>query len=206
LLLNAFQPDLRYSLGTLADIHRADALRLTSGTRREWGSIGLTIVSMRQTAQPGSARDCRIGYTSIDEFPMPDKKLEILIFFAALFFLAHTVDHVARDLRWPLTAEAIPFLAFTALILATVFGAFLLYRRGKIGPRFLAVLGTVSVAIGWLGHFSPFTEQPLSHIFNAYQSPMAGWLAVGTLFALMLSLVAITIYSGMLWVRGSGRA
>src|SRR5215208_38416 len=42
---------------------------------------------------------------------MQDKKLEIFIIAASVFFLAHTVDHAARDLHWALTAEAIPFLA-----------------------------------------------------------------------------------------------
>jgi hypothetical protein len=130
---------------------------------------------------------------------MRDGKLEILISLAALFFLAHTVDHVARDLRWPLTAEAIPFLAATAAILIVVFGALYLTRRGKIGPRFWAIFGAIALVVGWLGHFSPFTEQPVSYIFNAYQSSIARWLAVGSLLALMLTLVAITIYSGMSW-------
>lgn len=130
---------------------------------------------------------------------MPVHKLEILITLATLFFVAHTADHVARDLRWPLTAEAIPFLAITALILGSVFGALFLYRRSKIGPRFWAIFGAVAVAVGWLGHFSPFAEQPPQYIFNAYQSPVVGWLAVGSLIALMLTLAATMIYAGMLW-------
>ena len=132
---------------------------------------------------------------------MRDRKLEILIFLAALLFLGHTVDHVARDLRWPLTAEAIPFLAATAVILLIVFGALYLYRRGSIGARFWAIFGAITVAIGWLGHFSPFSEQPVGVIYNAYQSPLAGGLAVVALLALMLSLIAVTLYSGTLWFR-----
>jgi len=132
---------------------------------------------------------------------MQDKKLEIFIIAAGVFFLAHTVDHVARDLHWPLTAEAIPFLAATAGILGVVFGALYLYRRGKLGPPFWAIFGTVAVAVGWLGHFSPFTGQPPEFIFRAYQSWLAGWLAVGTLGGLMLALIAITLRAGMLWAK-----
>lgn len=134
---------------------------------------------------------------------MRDKKLEILIAVAALFFLAHTGDHVARDLRWPLTAEAIPFLAATVAILAFVCGAFYLYRRGTLGPRFWAIFGAVTVMVGWLGHFSPFSDQPPQYILNAYQSPLAGWLALGGLLALMLNLIAVTAYAAMLWLRGA---
>lgn len=139
------------------------------------------------------------------EVAVRNKKLEILISVATFFFIAHTIDHIMRDMKWPLTAEAIPFLAITALILATVFAALVLYRRGQFGPRFWAIFGAVTVATGWLGHFSPFTEQPPQYIFDAYRSPLAGGLAVGGLLALMLSLMATTIYAGILWARGSWR-
>jgi hypothetical protein len=133
---------------------------------------------------------------------MRDKKLETLVSLAALFFVAHTADHVARDLRWPLTAEAIPFLLATLVILTIVCGALVLYRRGTIGARFWTIFGAISVTLGWLGHFSPFSEQPPQYILHAYRSAVAGWLAVGGLVALMLTLIAITLYAGMLWVRG----
>jgi hypothetical protein len=136
---------------------------------------------------------------------MRDKKLEILVTLAALLFLAHAVDHVIRDLHWPLTAEAIPFLLVTAAILALIFGGLSLYRRGTLGAGVWAIFGAVSVTVGWLGHFSPFSEQPPQFIYNAYQSPLARWLALGTLFALMLTLIAVTIYAGMLWARGARR-
>jgi hypothetical protein len=133
---------------------------------------------------------------------MRDNKLETLVSLAALFFVAHTVDHVARDLPWPLTADAIPFLLATLVILTVVSGAILLYRRGTIGPRFWTVFGAIGVTVGWLGHFSPSAEQSLPYILHAYRSAAVGWLAVGVLIALMLSLIAITLYAGMLWARG----
>jgi hypothetical protein len=132
---------------------------------------------------------------------MHDNKLEMLVSLAALLFVAHTADHVARDLHWPLTAEAIPFLLATMAILTIVSGAIVLYRRGTLGPRFWTIFGAVSVTVGWLGHFSPSSEQPPQHILHAYQSPLVGWLAVGCLVALMLTLIAITIYAGRLWAR-----
>jgi hypothetical protein len=62
-------------------------------------------------------------------------------------------------------------------------------------------MGTFGVTVGWLGHFSPLTKQPPQSIFHAYQSAFAGWLAVGTLAALMLSLIGVTLYAGLLWAR-----
>ncbi len=133
---------------------------------------------------------------------MRDNKLESFVSLAALLFVAHAADHVARDLRWPLTAEAIPFLLATLVILTVVSGALVLYRRGTLGPRFWAIFGGISVTAGWLGHFSPFSEQSPQYILHAYRSAVVGWLAVGSLVALMLTLIAITIYSALLWARG----
>jgi hypothetical protein len=133
---------------------------------------------------------------------MRDRKLHILVSLAMLFFLAHTIDHVARDVPWPMTTEAIPFLLATLVIFVIAFGALYLYRRGRIGPRFWAIFGALAVALGWMGHFSPFSDQPPQYIFNAYRSAAAGWLAVGSLFALMLTLTAVMLYAGMAWARG----
>ena len=133
---------------------------------------------------------------------MRDKTLVILVLVATLLFAAHNADHIARgDLRWPLTVESFPFLLVLLLVFSMIGGGLYLYQRNKVGPRFWAIFGAVSIALGWFGHFSPFTDQPPQYIFNAYRSATAGWLAVGTLVALMLSLIATTIYAGMLWVR-----
>jgi len=138
---------------------------------------------------------------------MRDKTLVVLVLVATFLFAAHNADHIARgDLRWPLTVESIPFLVVLLLVFAVIAGGLYLYRQGKVGPRFCALLVAVSVALGWLGHFSPFTDQPPQYIFHAYRSAAAGWLAVGTLVALMLSLIAVTIYAGVLWARGASAA
>jgi hypothetical protein len=107
---------------------------------------------------------------------MRDRKLEILVVVASILFVAHAADHVARDLHWPLTAEAIPFLATTAAIL-TIFSA-----------RFI-----LFVAASW------------ARGSGRYRSTFAGWLAVGTLGALMLTLIAITLYAGVLWGQEPGK-
>src|SRR6266508_3315253 len=134
---------------------------------------------------------------------MRDKTLVILVLVAAFLFAAHNADHIARgDLRWPLNAESVPFLLVLLAVFALIGGGLYLYQHNKVGPGFWAILGAVSVALGWLGHFSPFTDQPPQYIFHAYRSALAGSLAVGTLVALMLSLIAVTIYAGVLWARG----
>ncbi len=64
------------------------------------------------------------------------------------------------------------------------------------------------VAALWLGHLSPFTDQPPQFIFRAYVSATAGWLALICLVALMLALIVGALYAGYLWPadRGDGAA
>jgi hypothetical protein len=55
----------------------------------------------------------------------------------------------------------------------------------------------------WLGHLSPFTDQPPQYIFRAYTSPAAGWLALACLTALAFTLIVGGLYAQYLWARGS---
>ncbi|HEY1372239.1 MAG TPA: hypothetical protein VGH50_07195 [Candidatus Binatia bacterium] len=133
---------------------------------------------------------------------MPDKKLINLILLGGVLYLGHAIDHVARgDVRWPLGMESLPFIVVTVIIYALIGFGIYFYRRNKIGPRFWAIFAALGAAFGWLGHLSPFTEQPPRYIFSAYSSAWAGTLALGCLFALMLVLIAVTLYAAYLWVR-----
>ena len=133
---------------------------------------------------------------------MPDKKLITLILIGGVLYLGHAIDHAARgDVRWPLGAESLPFIAVTVVIYAVIGFGIYFYRRNRIGPRFWTVFAALGAAFGLLGHFSPFSEQPPSHIFNAYSSAWAGALALSCLFALMLVLIVVTLYAGYLWAR-----
>jgi hypothetical protein len=133
---------------------------------------------------------------------MADKKLIALIYLGGVLYLGHAVDHVARgDVRLPLGAEALPFIAVTVVIYAVIGFGIYFYRRNKIGPRFWTIFAALGAVFGLLGHFSPFSEQPPSYIFNAYSSAWAGVLALSCLLALMSVLIAATIYAGYLWLR-----
>jgi hypothetical protein len=135
---------------------------------------------------------------------MPDRGLVLLVVLAMALDVAHTADHVVRgDVRWPLTAGSLVFIAVTLIILAIIGGALVLYRRGRIGPRFWTVFAALGLALGWLGHFSPFTDQRPVDIVGAYRSAVAAWLALSTLFGLMVVLGVTVVYAGWLSVRGS---
>ena len=130
---------------------------------------------------------------------MRDKKLVILVVFLIVLILGHDVDHMFRgDIPWPLTPGPllIIFLQIAFLGLALFF-----YLKNKIGPLFWALAAGIGVALLWLGHFSPFTDQTPQYIYHAYATPAAGWLAVAWLVALMLNLIATAIYAEYLWAR-----
>src|SRR5262245_51235131 len=132
---------------------------------------------------------------------MRDQKLVALVILITVLNVGHTIDHIARgDVQWPLTFDAVPFIAVSAIIYALIGLGLYLYWTGRVGPRFFAIAAGLGAAFGWFGHFSPFTDQPPQHILHAYRSAAAGWLAVGWLVALMLTLIVTTIYAGTLWL------
>jgi hypothetical protein len=128
-----------------------------------------------------------------------DRKLLALMALVTLLVTAHNIDHVLRDglTEWQ------DLLTF-ALVLGVIYGliglAFVLYWRQRIGPRFLTLAALGGFGFGWLAHFSPYTDQPPSYILNAYASPVAGWIALSLLLALMLSLALLALYGGYRWL------
>src|SRR5215470_15393702 len=127
---------------------------------------------------------------------MRDQKLVALVILISVINVGHTIDHIARgDVQWPLTIDAVPFIAVSAIIYALIGLRLYLYWTVRVGPRFLAIAAGLGAAFGWFGHFSPFTDQPPQHILHAYRSAAVGWLAVGWLIALMLALIVTTVYA-----------
>jgi hypothetical protein len=135
-----------------------------------------------------------------------DKILIALILLIITLNLGHSVDHYVRgDYRWPLTMATVPpYLA--ALVINAILGFGLyFYLKNRIGPLFWAITAGFGVALGWLAHFSPFTDQTPQYIFHAYGNTAAGLLAVAWLIALMLALITTALYAEYLWARGLPR-
>jgi hypothetical protein len=119
--------------------------------------------------------------------------------------LLHTADHVARgDLHWPLDAQSIAFVAITLTINVVLGAGLWFFARSRLGWRYWSLTGAVGLVFGWFSHFSPFTDQPPMRIYGAYQSGLAGGLAVALLVLLMLAVLATTVYAGYRW-RGDRR-
>ena len=135
---------------------------------------------------------------------MRDKTLITLILAGTILSLAHNADHIARG-DVPLTPQSLPFLVTLAIYTIVGVGLFL-YWHNKVGPRFWAIVAGLGVILGWFGHLSPFTDQPPQYICSAYRSVAAGCLAVACLAALMLVLIAATIYATYLCGRQAASA
>ena len=137
---------------------------------------------------------------------MRDKILIILVVLIIVLNLGHTADHFARgDFRLPLNMESVPPIIVTLAVNALLgFGLYFTVKN-KLGPLFWAIAAAIGVALGWLAHFSPFTDQTPQYIYRAYETPAVGWLAVAWLVALMLDLILTAIYAEYLWARGIPR-
>jgi hypothetical protein len=132
-----------------------------------------------------------------------DKILITLVVLIIILNLGHTADHFARgDFRWPITVETVPPIIVTLAINSILGFGLYFYHKNRIGPLFWAIVAGIGVALGWLAHFSPFTEQTPQYIYRAYEAPAVGWLAVAWLAAFMLVLIITAIYAEYLWARG----
>jgi hypothetical protein len=135
-----------------------------------------------------------------------DKKLIILVGLLIVLSLGHDVDHIFRgDIPWPLSSGPLLPKSIIVVKYALLGLALFFYLKNKIGPLFWAIAAGIGVALGWLAHFSPFTDQTPQYIYHAYATPAAGWLAVASLVALMLDLIITAIYAEYLWARGIPR-
>ena len=133
---------------------------------------------------------------------MPDRILMRWVGVIAVLNAFHTVDHVLRgDFHWPIDGPTVVFVTIITTIYGVLGVGAALYRRERVGPLFWIVIGLLGLGFGWLSHFSPVTEQPVRVIFSAYQSAVAGTLAVACLIALMLAVLAATVRAASLWRR-----
>jgi hypothetical protein len=135
---------------------------------------------------------------------MPDRRLIQLLGIIALLNVLHLVDHILRgDFHWPIDEQSVGFIGVATIILGGMGLGVWLYRSGLVGPRFWVMVGVLGLGLGWLSHFSPMTDQPVSVIYHGYAAPWAGGVAVGCLFLLMFSVLGATVFAGYLWRQGA---
>jgi hypothetical protein len=136
---------------------------------------------------------------------MPDPRLLQFLGLIAILNVLHLVDHIFRgDFHWPIDEQSAGFIGVATIILGGMALGVRLYRSGLVGPRFWVMVGVLGLGLGWLSHFSPMTDQPVSVIYHGYTASWAGVLAVGLLFLLMFSVLGATALAASLWRRGDG--
>jgi len=136
---------------------------------------------------------------------MPDPRLLRFLGLIAILNVLHLVDHILRgDFHWPIDEQSVGVIGVATIILGGMGLSVRLYRSGLVGPRFWVMVGVLGLGLGWLSHFSPMTDQPVSVIYHAYTALWAGSLAVGCLFLLMFSVLGATALAASLCGRGDG--
>ena len=127
---------------------------------------------------------------------MPDKTLTVLVLAAVAFSAAHYLDHLLRDDfsqpgAWAIAAAFLS--AKYALPPATRCLSTSAARSARRSGRSSAFSAAVAL---WFAHLSPAAEQRPPDIYAMYGGLIAGLIASGLVYAMMLSLVALALYGG----------
>lgn len=133
---------------------------------------------------------------------MHDRTLYRLTWLAAAMSLGHHIDHVIRHnaVGWPLTNEVNAFTA-SLVIYPIIATGLLLYRAGRVGPGFWALISGGGAVFVSAVHFGPAAVEPPELILDHYDPPILGWLAFGWL-AIFATVLAVTcVYETRLWAQ-----
>jgi hypothetical protein len=133
---------------------------------------------------------------------MQQQVLYRLTWLAAAMSLGHHLDHVLRGnaVGWPLTDEVNAF-TISLVVYPVIAAGLLLYRAGRVGPGFWALVsGGGAVFVGAV-HFGPAAAEPPELILGHHQPPALGWLAFAWLVAFVAVLAVTSVYETRLWVR-----
>jgi drug/metabolite transporter (DMT)-like permease len=136
------------------------------------------------------------------EEPMHDRVLYRLTWLAAAMSLGHHLDHLIRGnaVGWPVTEEVNAFTASLVVYPIIIIGL-LLYRAGRVGPGFWALVSGGGAAFVAAVHFGPAAVEPPELILDHYQPPILGWLAFGWLGVFVTVLAITCLYETRLWAQ-----
>jgi hypothetical protein len=123
-----------------------------------------------------------------------------LTYLAVGLSLAHHTDHVIRDnaVGWRLTGEVNAF-TMSLIIYPIIITGLLLYRAGRVGPGFWALVSGGGAVFVSLVHFGPTALEPPAMMLHGYDSAIVGWLAFTLLVTFVTVLAVTSLYETRVW-------
>src|SRR5215211_5110625 len=123
-----------------------------------------------------------------------------LTWLAAVMSLGHHLDHLIRHnaVGWPLTEEVNAFTA-SLVVYPIIATGLLLYRAGRVGPGFWALISGGGAAFVSAVHFGPSAVEAPEMMLDGYDSPVLGWLAFAWLVVFVTVLVITSLYETRVW-------
>jgi hypothetical protein len=136
------------------------------------------------------------------EEPMHDRVLYRLTWLAAAMSLGHHLDHLIRGnvVGWPVTDQVNAF-TISLIVYPIIIIGLLLYRAGRVGPGFWALVSGGGAAFVSAVHFGPWAVEPPEMILDPYQPPILGWLAFTWLVTFVAVLAVTSVYETRLWAQ-----
>jgi hypothetical protein len=133
---------------------------------------------------------------------MHDRILYRLTWLAAALSLGHHLDHLIRHnaVGWPVTSQVNAFTA-SLIVYPIIITGLLLYRAGRVGPGFWALVSGGGAAFVSAVHFGPAAVEPPALILDHYTPPVLGWLAFGWLVTFVTVLAITCVYETRLWAQ-----
>jgi hypothetical protein len=134
--------------------------------------------------------------------PMHSRTLYRLTWLAAALSLGHHLDHVIRHnaVGWPLTDQVNAF-TLSLVVYPVITTGLLLYRAGRVGPGFWALVSGGGAVFVSAVHFGPSAVEPPEMILGGYGLSILGWLAFAWLVTFVAVLAVTSLYETRLWWR-----
>jgi hypothetical protein len=131
---------------------------------------------------------------------MHDRVLYRLTWLAAALSLGHHLDHLIRGnaVGWPVTGQVNAFTV-SLVVYPIIATGLVLYRSGRVGPGFWALVSGGGAVFVSAVHFGPAAVEPPALILHHYQPPILGWLAFGWLVTFVTVLAITCVYETRLW-------
>jgi hypothetical protein len=133
---------------------------------------------------------------------MHSRTLYRLTWLAAALSLGHHLDHVIRHnaVGWPLTDQVNAF-TLSLVVYPVIATGLLLYRAGRVGLGFWALVSGGGAVFVSAVHFGPSAVEPPERILGGYGLSILGWLAFAWLVTFAAVLAITSLYETRLWWR-----